>query len=68
MNVATNTRPELSQDEWALVVQLLERERSELPPEIHHTTSNTMRQHLHERLEMVERLIKCLHPFTGVHV
>ena len=33
--------PKLSEAEWALILELLERERSELPVEIHHTRSSS---------------------------
>jgi hypothetical protein len=49
--------PKLSEDEWALVVQLLERELSDLPVEIHHTRSSAVRAELHQRLELVKNLI-----------
>ena len=29
--------PKITEAEWALIVEMLERERSELPVEIHHT-------------------------------
>lgn len=49
--------PKLSEAEWALIVELLERERSELPVEIHHTRSSSVRGELHERSEMVRSLL-----------
>lgn len=49
--------PRLSEAEWALVVELLERERSELPVEIHHTRSSSVRTELHDRAEMVRSLL-----------
>jgi hypothetical protein len=49
--------PRLSEVEWALVLELLERERSELPVEIHHTRSSSVRAELHDRAEMVGGLL-----------
>lgn len=49
--------PLFSEAEWALVVELLERERYELPSEIHHTRTSTFRDQLRERLALVESLL-----------
>ncbi len=48
---------ELSAEEWALVVELLLREQSELPTEIHHTRTSSMREELRGRLVMVRGLL-----------
>ena len=45
--------PRLSDQEWAMVVELLERERNELPVEIHHTRNANVRDKLHHRAETV---------------
>ena len=55
-------QPLLSDAEWALLIELLERERYELPAEIHHTRTCALRDELRERLAMVERL---LHRLAG---
>ena len=47
----------LSDAEWELIVELLERERSDLPVEIRHTRSSSVRAELHERAEMVRSLL-----------
>ncbi len=60
MNPAVKFQPELSDAEWALIVELVQRERSELPPEIHHTRTMGVREDLHRRLELVENLLKKL--------
>ena len=39
-------QPRLSEGEWALVVELLERELEELPVEIHHTRTSSYREEL----------------------
>lgn len=43
--------------ELQLIEGLLERERNELPPEIHHTRTNSVRVELKERLDTVRRLL-----------
>ena len=50
----------LSDVEWELVVELLERERSELSPEIRHTRTSSVRDDLHRRQEMVKELLERL--------
>jgi hypothetical protein len=55
-----NERPILSEAEWALVVELLENERRELPVEIHHTRNSDVRQQLHRRTEVIDRLLQRL--------
>jgi hypothetical protein len=54
--------PKLSDAEWALMLELLERERSELPVEIHHTRSSSVRLELQQRAEMVRELLSRLRP------
>jgi predicted mannosyl-3-phosphoglycerate phosphatase (HAD superfamily) len=61
-----NDQPVLSEGEWALVVDLLEREKADLPAEIHHTRTATVRAELHERLDMVRRLLDRLHAPASV--
>lgn len=51
-------QPELSQCEWNLMVELLERERAELHPEIRHTRTRAFREALHDRLQLVEGLLE----------
>ena len=55
-----NDQPELSAAEWALVVELLQRERSELPVEIRHTRTSSVREELHRRQELVQDLLQKL--------
>ncbi|MEN6547698.1 MAG: hypothetical protein ABFE07_16820 [Armatimonadia bacterium] len=47
----------LSAQELELVIDLLARERRELPPEIHHTDLALVKEGLQERLQMVEGLL-----------
>lgn len=47
-------------DELALLIELLERERRDLPAEIHHTSTSSVRDRLHRRLETVDRLLERL--------
>ena len=60
MTAEMKTQPVLSDAEWKLVTELLERERTELPAEIHHTRTTAVKQALHERLDMVDRLLERL--------
>jgi hypothetical protein len=55
-----NDQPELSEAEWALVLELLQRERSELPVEIRHTRTSSVREELHGRQELVQALLQKL--------
>jgi hypothetical protein len=57
MNPAVRFQLQLTDAEWALIIELLQRERSELPPEIHHTRTMDVREDLHRRLELVENLL-----------
>ncbi len=60
-----NDQVRLSDAEWALVVELLEREQGELPAEIRHTRVSTVREELRSRLEMVRRLLERLQTPTA---
>ncbi|MBI3696715.1 MAG: hypothetical protein HY238_17985 [Acidobacteria bacterium] len=53
-------QPTLTEAEWMLLVELLERERRELPSEIRHTRTPAVRDDLHRRLEMVDGLLQRL--------
>ena len=53
-------QPKLSAAEWELVVELLKRERHELPAEIHHTRVASYRKELHQREALVDQLLKRL--------
>jgi len=50
----------LNDDELQLVVQLLERERGDLPAEIHHTDTSEYKEKLSKRLGTVNRLLNAL--------
>lgn len=50
-------QPLLSDAEWALVIELLERERHELPAEIHHTKTSALRDALRRRRAAVDQLL-----------
>jgi hypothetical protein len=58
--------PNLSEQEWILLIDLLEREQDELPVEIHHCRVASFREHLHERLQMVQGLLERLHATAAV--
>lgn len=62
MTPVVSSQPTLSDAEWSLVIELLQRERSQLPIEIHHTTTRSFREQLRKRLEMVETLLARLTP------
>jgi len=53
-------QPVLTDSEWALVAELLVRERQELPSEIRHTRTSSLRDGLRQRLETVDRLLEKL--------
>jgi len=53
-------RPTLSDAEWELVTELLERERGELPVEIHHCRVTNYREELLSRQRLVEGLLERL--------
>lgn len=55
------TQPMLSEQEWSLVMQLLEAERHELPVEMRHADSKSYKDALEERRTMVEDLVQRLH-------
>jgi len=52
-----NDQPKLSEAEWALVMELLDREQHELPGELHRTRHNSYREELKRRAEMVKNLL-----------
>jgi aromatic ring-cleaving dioxygenase len=51
------TEPVLTDVEWMLLVELLERERGQLPTEIHHCVVPDAKSHLKQRLRLVEALL-----------
>ena len=53
-------QPKLSDAEWALLIDLLQQERDQLPVEIHHTRSTAFRGELQRRRQMVETLLERL--------
>ncbi len=58
--------PKLSDEEWDLIVELLECERNELPVEIHHTRSANVRQDLQHRADIVRQLLDRLRQMETV--
>lgn len=52
----------LSEAEWTLMVELLERELSDLPVEIHHSRVASMREELSARRDLVRGLLDRLRP------
>ena len=55
-----NNQPTLSEAEWALVIELLERELHDLPAELHHTRLTSYREELKRRAELVKNLLERL--------
>ena len=58
--------PKLSDEEWDLIVELVECERSELPVEIHHTCNANVRAELQRRAEVVRKLLERLRQMVTV--
>jgi hypothetical protein len=53
-------QPILSEAEWGLLIELLEREQEDLPAEIHHCRVSDYREGLRHRLEVVRGLLERL--------
>jgi hypothetical protein len=53
-----NDQPHLSEAEWDLVAELLDQECRELPVEIHHTRSTSVKTELHQRLEVARSALE----------
>jgi hypothetical protein len=47
----------LNDNEWQLLVDLLQSERNQLPTEIHHTDSPEYKDGLSKRLQLVDKLL-----------
>ena len=54
------TTPAWTDEEIQLVLDLLQTERRELPPEIHHTDTARVKEDLEKRLQLVNALIEKL--------
>lgn len=54
------TQPMLSEQEWGLIMQLLEHEHQDLPVERRHTDSRSYADALDERKMMIDDLIQRL--------
>lgn len=55
---------ELSDAEWELLIQLLERERGDLPSEVRHSRLRSTRDQLREREDTVHQLLDRLRAAT----
>lgn len=51
-------QPVLTEAEWNIILELLARERRDLPIEIHHTSTRKYREELRDRLRTVEELLE----------
>ena len=58
--------PRLTEEEWTLVIDLLQREHDELPVEIHHCRVASFREDLHRRMTMIQDLLNRLRVPAGV--
>jgi hypothetical protein len=61
-------QPRLSDEEWDLIVELLECERNELPVEIHHTRNASVHEELQHRADVVRRLLDRLRQMDAAAV
>lgn len=52
-----SSQPVLVTEEWEIIIELLESERSSLPTEIHHADRAEIREKLRQRLELLDGLI-----------
>jgi hypothetical protein len=50
-------QPQLADEEWGLVIELLQWELHDLPAEIHHSRVSSVREELRHREEVVRRLL-----------
>ena len=50
----------LENDEWQLIIDLLEKEQKELPAEIHHTDTTEYKERLLKRQQIVDKLLGTL--------
>jgi len=57
-------QPELNESDWSLLLDLLENERRNLPPEIHHTDAPQMHEDLQQRLKKISDLIERIRPMA----
>lgn len=57
MDILEHRRLSLSDAEWELLTELLERERRALPIEIRHCDTRVMRDQLRRRVELVDTIL-----------
>ena len=62
MEVISSSSLTLSSEERVILIELLDRERTNLPVEIHHTRTGKFREMLKHRLERVEAIFERLSP------
>ena len=62
MDVKISQQPTLAQEEWDLIIEIIEQEQKELHAEIHQTDSRDYRAKISQRLELVDRVLKALCP------
>jgi hypothetical protein len=64
MEAVARPQPQLSEQDWALVLELLEREMKQLPAEIHHSSTSAMKETLRRRFDLVDQLLERLRPLA----
>ncbi len=57
MSANAPVHPEISAEEWALIMELLERNRAELLVEIRHTDTHAFRAGLRRRVDAIDALL-----------
>jgi hypothetical protein len=62
VEVISSSSLTLSSEERVILIELLDRERTNLPVEIHHTRTGKFRDLLKHRLEMVDAILERLSP------
>jgi hypothetical protein len=65
MATAPHYQISLTEQERNLLIELLERERQDLPAEIHHTRTTGVREDLRARVAAVDRLLSSLRAVSG---
>ncbi|MCC6125485.1 MAG: hypothetical protein IT426_11015 [Pirellulales bacterium] len=56
----------LTEEQWALLSELIECELNELPVEIRHTRNSEMREGLHRRMKLAQEIFDRIHEPAAV--
>jgi hypothetical protein len=57
---------QLTEEQWALLSELIESELNGLPMEIRHTDNAQMRESLHRRMKVAQELFDRIHQLSAV--